>query len=89
MKAHLAEPGAAEIPPSTKTRDPEQLQRIVDQWNEEHPVGTTVRYWPVRGDDECDVTATRSEAWLLGGHTPVVMIDGRAGGVALDHCRPE
>lgn len=53
------------------------------QWNEKHPVGTKVRYYPILGHDENVETKTRSEAWELGGGDAVVKVEGRAGGVAL------
>lgn len=58
------------------------------QWNEQHPVGTAVRYWPIWPPIESVPavdTRTRSEAWHLGDGTTVVMIEGRTGGVALSH----
>lgn len=55
-----------------------------DDWNATHPVGTRVRYQPVKGIDVFEETTTRSEAWEVCG-TPVVKIVGRAGGCALDH----
>jgi hypothetical protein len=65
---------------------------VTDRFNAEHPEGTRVRFWPGArwGDDgETELPAkkglTRSAAWLLGGHTPVVMVTGQAGGVALTH----
>jgi hypothetical protein len=33
-------------------------------------------------------TKTRSEAWVMGEHTPVVMVEGIAGGYALDRVTP-
>lgn len=57
------------------------------EWNAVHPVGTPVTYEPVL-PPVADVvpvhTRTRSEAWDLCG-TPVVMVEGRTGGVALAH----
>lgn len=57
------------------------------EWNERHPAGTPV---VVRTDDGgLWFTRTRSRAWMLGkssrdpGHTPVVSLEGRAGGYAL------
>lgn len=49
------------------------------------PVGSPVIYWPGERSGEGHRSATRSEAWLLGGHTPVVMVEGYAGGIALSH----
>jgi hypothetical protein len=52
-----------------------------DAFNASCPVRTPV---VVRRDDGSEFhTKTRSEAWLLGGHTPVVMVDGIAGAYLL------
>lgn len=57
----------------------------VERWNEAHPVGTPVTAYPgVRGENAL-TTRTLSTAWLLGDHTPVVLVEGYAGGIALDH----
>lgn len=58
---------------------------VVALWNRGCPVGTPVRYRPVAGAPETVDTATRSEAWLLGSGEPVVMVNGRSGGVAISH----
>ena len=51
-------------------------------WNKRYAVGQKV---VVATDDHSTVfTKTRSPAWDLGGHTPVVMVEGIAGGYALD-----
>jgi aconitase B len=63
-------------------------QREVAQFNEFVPVGTPVLYWPGARVGEGVRSATRSVAWLLGDHTPVVMVEGYAGGVALTHVCP-
>lgn len=60
-------------------------QRLVDLFNDHCPVGTPVRYWPVVGEGEGILSKTRSEAWLLSGHTAVVMIEGKSGAVAVSH----
>jgi hypothetical protein len=56
-----------------------------DDFNALYPVGTPVRYWPAfrRGDGRQSVT--RTPAWLLGGHTPCVSVEGYPGGIALTH----
>jgi hypothetical protein len=62
------------------------------QWNTAHPVGTKVVYYPVVklgkpvvGDGcEGQDTETRSEAWMLG-DSAVVMVQDRAGCVAVSH----
>ena len=59
--------------------------RAVEQFNVHHPVGTPVLYWPGLREGDGRESVTRSEAWLMGGHTPVVMVEGYAGGIALSH----
>jgi hypothetical protein len=56
-----------------------------EEWNEKYPVGTKVIYHATIGaNSEYDmVSATRSKAWTLCG-TPVVMIERKAGGVAIE-----
>lgn len=54
------------------------------EWNERYPVGTPVRFQPVKGIDVFEETKTRSEAWDIC-DTPCVMIEGRSGGCAIDH----
>lgn len=56
----------------------------VREWNEQYPVGTKVRYWPGRKEGPGTESKTRSTAWDLCG-SPVVMVEGRAGGIALTH----
>jgi len=57
------------------------------EWNELYPVGTPVLYYPILGEPESEETKTRSEAWELGHGEPVVKVEGRAGGVCLEHLR--
>jgi len=60
----------------------EQNKNLVDSWNSNNEVGVTVELTEDNG--ERTITKTRSEAWLLGGHTAVVMVEGRAGGYLLE-----
>ena len=60
-------------------------QQLVDIFNDAYPVGTPVRYWPVANEGEGVLSKTRSEAWLLSGHTAVVMVEGKSGAVAVAH----
>jgi len=63
-----------------------QQQRI-DDWNGRYPEGTKVR---VTLDDGRQMsTTTRSAAWLLGGHTAVVMVEGISGCYLLQRVRAE
>lgn len=67
-----------------------------DEWNERHPVGTPVLFWPGGRtfDDGRPVCAgresfTRSAAWNLGGlGIPLVAVEGYPGGIALTHVEP-
>jgi len=54
------------------------------KWNDEHEVGTPVRYWRGARRGEGRTGRTRSLAWDLCG-SPVVSIEGTAGGIALTH----
>lgn len=57
-------------------------QAAVNDWNEKYPVGTPVRVMRDMGDTL--TTKTSSEAWLLGGHTAVIQVEGISGSYALD-----
>ena len=61
-----------------------------EEFNSRYPVGTVVRYWPLRRENGTFegapvVAPTRAPAWNVGSGTPVVAIEGKAGGVALHH----
>lgn len=62
--------------------------REVAEWNATVPVGAAVRYWPGWRQGEGIRSRTRSQAWVLGGHCAVVMVEGAAGGIALTHVQP-
>lgn len=69
--------------------NPKAQQKLVDDWNSRHPVGTPVtRYKLVHPLREPEETKTRSEAWLMGGHTAMVMVEGVAGGVMVESVKP-
>lgn len=57
----------------------------VEWFNDHCPIGSPVMYWPGVREGKGTKSVTRSKAWLLGGHTPVVMVEGYAGGIALSH----
>lgn len=59
-----------------------RLQAKVDRFNSTHAIGTAVTYRSHPTAEPFN-TRTRSAAWVLSGHTPVVMVEGMAGGVAL------
>ena len=49
------------------------------------PIGTAVI---LTKDDSSEVcTKTRSAPWILGGHTPVIMVEGIGGGYSLSRIR--
>jgi hypothetical protein len=57
-------------------------QQAVDRWNANSPVGSQVSVTLDNGS--VVATKTRSEAQLMGGHTPVVWLDGISGAYLLD-----
>lgn len=60
---------------------PEQL---VAEWNDAHPVGTLVTRYGIINPLRIPMkTVTRSQAWVMGGHTAVVLLDGIAGAIPL------
>ena len=67
----------------------EQLEKVVSEWNEKHPVGTRVtRYKLIDPLEEGTETETRSEAWVMSGHSAMVMVNGVRGGVVLESVIP-
>jgi hypothetical protein len=69
----------------------EMAERCND-WNIDFPIGTHVLYHSVIGEGVGVPTRTRSVAYVLSGHTPVIFVEGIAGCVALDaltFARPE
>jgi hypothetical protein len=65
-------------------------QQLVDQWNAKYPIGTPItRYRLVNPLESPEDTKTRSEAWLMGGHTAMVMVEGVAGGVMVESVIPK
>lgn len=63
-----------------------RIEKQVSGWNSSVKIGDLVTYL----DDykEANITRTRSEASLLGGHTAVVWIEGRVGCVNLARVKP-
>jgi len=47
-----------------------EKQKLCDEWNEKYPIGTSVVVTDDFGEEH--QTITRSEAELLGEHTPVI-----------------
>ena len=62
-----------------------QMQKAVAQFNHATPIGAIVQYWPgAKEGRRLEGTVTDPGAYILGGHTAVVQIEG-AGCVALSH----
>lgn len=80
-------PDVAPVPVTFRPAMSGRLHTVVS-WNRQHPPGTPVRYFPVLGQLEHADTKTRSEAWELGSGEPVVLIEGRTGGIALSNLTP-
>lgn len=74
---------------STQTlrRPPSRAKRLeqVNHFNAAAPIGTPVRFWRGTREGEGLRGITRSDAWLLSGETPVVMVEGCSGAIALTH----
>ena len=49
------------------------------------PIGRPVTFTPVIGRPEREETAIRSEPWKTGSGAILVMVEGRSGGVSIDH----
>jgi hypothetical protein len=81
-------PAVAEDLPTVDELHMESAEAAVDAWNATHPVGTIVRYWKGLREGEGRLGRTRSEATLLGGHTPVVWVDTTSGAIGLTHVEP-
>ena len=64
------------------------MSETVAEIAERFPIGTWVRYWPVRGAAESRVTKIRSAPWKLGNGTIIIKIEGQAGGVHCKHLQP-
>lgn len=66
----------------------EELEAQVAAWNAEHPVGTPVmRYKLINPRRHGLPTQTTSAAWVMSGHSAMVMVEGVSGGVLLESVR--
>lgn len=61
-------------------------QDLCDKWNAHRPIGTEVEV--KMDDDSIRRTKTRSEAWVMGGHTAMICVDGISGGYMLERVKP-
>ena len=70
-----------------KTKRPsitDQIRSVAD-WNDKYPVGTPCTVEMDSG--EIRATKTRSSAWMLSGHSAVVMLEGIPGAYLLSRVR--
>lgn len=68
-----------------KRLSPQQMQKACDAFNQAHPIGSTVTVAiALRDDRGIQAKVVEPGAYVLGGHTPVVQIEGR-GCFALSH----
>jgi hypothetical protein len=74
-----------------KQLTPKQTQKIVNDFNRRVRIGDEVFYYPVLSKNREPATSkrlkTKSQAWILGDHTPVVYLEG-VGNVSVTHCFP-
>ena len=62
-------------------------QEIAAEFSGAMPVGTPCLYYPLRPFQRSEAVETviRSEPWVLGHGAVVVKVEGRSGGVAIEH----
>lgn len=58
-----------------------------EEFNAANPIGTAVVYTDDFGEEIH--TKTRSEAWVIGEHTAVVLLEGMTGGYDLERVKLE
>lgn len=61
--------------------NPRKSEIAARDWNAKHPVGCKVEV--TLDDGSIKETQTASEAWVLGGHTAVIKLEGISGGYSL------
>ncbi|CNI33934.1 Uncharacterised protein [Yersinia frederiksenii] len=59
-----------------------------DKFNQKYPVGSSFKYFPIMGVPDSVEVVTRTEAWALGHGAVVVSVNGRAGGLHIEHMKP-
>lgn len=60
-------------------------ERDVERWNAKNPVGVMVLVQ--KDDGSIYPTRTRSQAWMLSGHTAVIQVEGISGAYALERVK--
>lgn len=90
-KLGAIKPPPAERPMSkTLQRRLKEATDAAEAFNKRYPIGTSVTYYElIEPLAKPRTTHTRSEAWVMGGHSAMIMVDGISGGVCLDHIRVE
>jgi hypothetical protein len=74
---------------SMKQKSLSELNALATEWNVLHPIGTRVmRYRLINPLREGSPTRTLSEAWVMGGHSVMINVDGVVGGVCLESVQP-
>ena len=63
-----------------------RAEREAAAWNASVPIGAEIEYRMVPGAPPMRYT-TRCEAYVMGGHTAVVMLNDKRGCVAINACR--
>jgi hypothetical protein len=57
----------------------------IEQARERFPIGTEVKYFPVKEEEAFHVAKVLSEPWSAGSGHLLIIISGRAGGVSVNH----
>lgn len=88
-QSHTARPLLRRSIPRNPREALKQAGESCHTWNSLYPVGTRVRVYRLLGIESSAVdTVTTSQAWVMGGHSAMVMVRGLSGGYALTHVRP-
>lgn len=88
QKNHWLQVHGLNEPPGAKLMASLAEQSVL-AWNRLYPRGTPVKCYRSYGNEQTAFhSVTRSEAWVMGGHSAMVMIEGHGGGFALTHMEP-
>lgn len=61
------------------------MKITAEDFNKKYPVGTKVRFYPIKGEAGYVDTVTRTPAWKLGNGKVVVSCKGHTGGLSIEH----
>ena len=71
---------------NTKTAKQKKIEKIVEDWNAQYPVGQRIL---VKMDDGEQLKShTRSEAWVMAGSVPVIQVVAISGSLNLERITP-